>query len=159
MTLADVERELDFSRLPADSGVVTPIAFSDDQPEADVLPDLEGIRTGLMSWAPGKVADPVQRVRNLLYVAAVPDLFQMPMERFVPLVVFDHIQDNVPKNDLFKVLFWIALHPYEGTDSAIDQLAPLGIKNGPSDVEELRNRAAIYAVKLLGRVTGKRPAR
>ena len=43
--------------------------------------------------------------------------------------------------------------------TAIDQMASLGIKNGPSDVEELRNRAAIYAVKLLGRVTGKRPAR
>jgi hypothetical protein len=65
----------------------------------------------------------------------------------------------VPKADLFKVLYWIALHPYEGADAAIDQMQPLGLRNGPSDVEELRNRTAIYAVKLLGRVTGKRPAK
>jgi hypothetical protein len=157
--MADIDRELDFSRLPGDGGVVTPIAFSDDVPEQDVLPDLQGIQTALSTWAPGKVAEPVQRVRNLLYVAAVPDLFQMPMERFVPQIVFDQIEQSVPKADLIKVLYWIALHPYEGADAAIDQMQPLGLRNGPSDVEELRNRTAIYAVKLLGRVTGKRPGK
>jgi hypothetical protein len=159
VTMADIDRELDFSRLPGDGGVVTPIAFSDDVPEQDVLPDLQGIQTALTTWAPGKVTDPVQRVRNLLYVAAVPDLFQMPMERFVPQIVFEQVEQSVPKADLIKVLYWIALHPYEGADAAIDQMQPLGLRNGPSDVEELRNRTAIYAVKLLGRVTGKRPAK
>ncbi len=35
------------------------------------------MRAASAAWKPGQVADPVQRVRNLLYVAAVPDVFQM----------------------------------------------------------------------------------
>jgi hypothetical protein len=38
-------------------------------------------------------------------------------------------------------------------------MGPLGISNGPGDMQEVRTRAAYYAVKLLGRITGKRPGR
>jgi hypothetical protein len=48
------------------------------------------------------------------------------------------------------------MHPEEGDDSAMDQLHDVGLPiNGPSDVVETRNRAGIYGLKLLGRVTGK----
>jgi hypothetical protein len=97
----------------------------------------------------------VQRVRNYLYVAAVPDVFQIPLERYAPLVVFERLQQDIPKEQLFKILYWIALHPADGDDTAVDQLWALGIDNGPSDMEQTRERAAIYAVKLLGRITGK----
>jgi hypothetical protein len=156
VTMADIDRDLIFTRLPPDEGVVTPIARSDEEPDPGIYAQLEKMRVALPSWKPGKVADPVQRVRNLLYVAAVPDVFQMSdLEKFVPYVVYDYIQQEVPKEDLIKILYWIALHPFDGDDKAVDELRPLGLFNGPSDMETTRDRMSVYAVKLLGRLTGK----
>jgi len=109
----------------------------------------------LPTWAPAKDPDTVQRVRNLLYVAAVPDVLQTPIERFAPLEIYDRLEQDVPREQLIQALFWIALHPMDGDHSAIDQLPILGLDYGGVDIEETRNRAAFYAVKLLGRLTGK----
>ena len=156
VTMADIDRDLIFTRLPPDEGVVTPIARPDEEPDPGIYAQLEKMRVALPSWKPGKVPDPVQRVRNLLYVAAVPDVFQMSdLEKFVPYVVYDYIQQEVPKDDLIKILYWIALHPFDGDDKAVDELRPLGLFNGPSDMETTRDRMSVYAVKLLGRLTGK----
>jgi hypothetical protein len=43
----------------------------------------------------------------------------------------------------------------DGDDSAIAQLPILGLNYPPTDPAEVRNRAAFYAVKLLGRLTGR----
>ena len=155
VTLADIERDLVFDRLPSDQGVVTPIAPADEDPDPEVGEDLEFVRESLPKWAPGKVADPVQRVRNYLYVAAVPDVFQIPVERFMAHVVYERLQEDIPKDQLIQILYWIALHPNGGDDAALDQMWALRLGNGPSDVEQTRERAAFYAVKLLGRLTGK----
>ena len=156
VTMEHVERDLRFDRLPADAGIVAPIAPEDEQPDTDMANQLDFMASALLQWKPAQVQDPVQRVRNVLYVAAVPDVFQMdPLERFVPWVVFEHLRQTVPKDDLVKILYWIALHPTEGDDSAVDQLRELRLGNGPSDIQQTRERAALYAVKLLGRITGK----
>jgi hypothetical protein len=76
----------------------------------------------------------VQRVRNLLYVAGVPDLFQMAMERFVPLIVFERIEQDVPKQDLFRCLLDRAAS-YEAPIGD-RSMQPLGLRNRPSDVED-----------------------
>jgi ABC-type polysaccharide/polyol phosphate export permease len=158
--LSQIEEELVFNRLPPDSGVVTPVASLNDPVDGDVAIELENLRTALQAWAPGKVADLEQRVRNLLYVPAVIDVFQYPTESLVPLLLFEQVQQEVPsQDDLLKILFWIALHPDAGSDAAVDQMRPLGVPNGPSDIQEVRGRLAWYAVKLIGRITGKRPAR
>ena len=153
VTLADIDRDLVFDRLPPDDGVVTPVAVGGYAP----FPETECLRSKLPEWVPGLASDPVQRVRNLLYVATVPDLYQMEdIERNTPYVVFDRIRLTVARDDLAKILYWIALHPSEGSDAAADQLRGVCLDiSGPSDQEELRNRTAIYAVKLLGRVLGK----
>ena len=156
VTMAIIDRDLRFDRLPPDEGVVCPIAPADEQPDTDVANHLDFIATTLLSWKPAQIADPVQRVRNVLFVAAVPDVFQMePLERFIPLVVFDHLQQNMPPGDLPKILYWIALHPNQGDDSAVDELQAFKLGNGPSDIDQARERVALYAVKLLGRITGK----
>jgi ABC-type transport system involved in cytochrome c biogenesis permease component len=155
VTLADIERDLVFDRLPSDQGVVTPIASADEEPDPEVAEDLAFVREALPKWAPGKVDDPVQRVRNYLYVAAVPDVFQIPIERFIAQVVYERLQEDIPKDQLIQILYWIALHPSGGNDSALDQMWALRLGNGPSDTEQVRERAAFYAVKLLGRLTGK----
>ena len=152
--MEDIDRDLIFTRLPPDDGVVTPIARPDEEPEPQIAAQLDKMRGAIQDWKPGKVEDPVQKVRNLLYVAAVPDVFQMAeLERFIPYVVYDQIQAEVPEQDLIKILYWIATHPFEGDDSAVDQLRPLGLFNGPADMETTRDRLSVYAVKLLGRVT------
>jgi hypothetical protein len=157
VTPAHIEEVL-FERLPSDAGVVSPIARPDEPIEPELEAELEEVRTRLVSWGPARVADPVQRVRNLLYVAAVPDVFQIPLERYVPHVVFERLQGDVPKEDLIKILFWVATHPAGGDDSAVDDLRSAGIPvSGPSDMEQARERVMLYALKLLGRVVGKIP--
>ena len=150
--------EVMFERLPSDSGVVSPIARADEPMEPELETELEEVRTRLVTWGPARVADPVQRVRNLLYVAAVPDVFQIPLERYLPHVVFERLQGDVPKEDLIKILFWVATHPAGGDDSAVDDLRSAGIPvNGPGDMEQARERVMLYALKLLGRLVGKIP--
>jgi ABC-2 type transport system permease protein len=150
--------EIVFQRLPSDSGVVSPIARPDEPLDPEVEGDLEEVRSRLVTWGPAHVADPVQRVRNVLYVAAVPDVFQMPLERHLPLIVFERLQGDIPKDDLIKLLYWVATHPAGGDDSAVDDLRSAGLKvNGPGDIEQTRERVMLYALKLLGRVAGKIP--
>jgi hypothetical protein len=157
VTLADIERDLVFDRLPSDSGIVTPIAPDEEDPDPDTADHLRYIQEMLPSWQPGKVSDPVQRVRNMLYVAAVPDVEQLPIERFAPQAVFYQLQQDIPKDQLIKVLYWIALHPTDGDDKAVGELWALRFSNDPVDLEQTRERAAIYGVKLLGRLLGKLP--
>jgi ABC-type transport system involved in cytochrome c biogenesis permease component len=144
-----------YDRLPPDSGVVSPVARPDEEPDPVIQPALDRIQAALPGWAPGKVNDPVQRARNLLAVAAVPDIAQMEqVERFVPRLVFARLQTVIPPRDLPKILYWIALHPDDGDASAIHQLQPLGLPavNGPDT--KVRPRIMLYAFKLLGRLTG-----
>lgn len=158
VTMADIDRDLIFSRLPPDSGIVTPISEASDVPDPDAQKQLDDIDVALTKWKPGLVSDPVQRVRNMLFVPAVVDVYQMEgLERFLPHIVFEHVQTGVPKDDLIKILYWIALHPMDGDDSAVDDLRSLGLGNGPGDMQSTRDRVAVYAVKLLGRITGKIP--
>ncbi len=155
VTMADITRDLVFDHLPSDDGIVTPIAPMYEQPSQAASDQLDYMRSALAEWAPGKVADPVQRVRNDLYVAAVTDVFQLEIERYVPLLVFAQIQRDVPKDQLVKILYWIAIHPYDGDDTAVNDLKSLGLEGTPGDIGEVRNRTGVYAVKLLGRVLGK----
>jgi hypothetical protein len=158
VTAAHID-EIVFPRLPSDAGVVAPIARPDEPLDPELEQELEEVRSRLVTWAPGRVADPVQRVRNVLYVAAVPDVFQIPLERYLPHVVFERLQGDVPKGDLIKILFWVATHPAGGDDSAVDDLRSAGLSvNGPADMEQTRERVMLYALKLLGRLVGKIPA-
>jgi ABC-type transport system involved in cytochrome c biogenesis permease component len=151
--------EVMFERLPSDQGVISPIAPADEVLDPDLATELETVRNSLPAWGPGRVADPVQRVRNVLYVAAVPDVFQLPLERYLPHLVFERLQDDVPKDDLIKILFWIATHPAGGDDSAVDQLRATGLDiNGPGDIDQARERVMLYALKLLGRLVNRIPS-
>lgn len=159
VTIDEIMADLVFDRLPPDSGVVTPVAAYDDVPPDDVWFELDTIQAGLETWPPGRVPDILERVRNLLFVPAVVDVYQLPSEPYVPLIVFDMLQRDIDRDVLIKALYEIAVHPDAGSDAAVDQLQPLGIGSGPSDMYEVRNRVGVYAVKLIGRVTGTRPGR
>jgi ABC-2 type transport system permease protein len=157
VTDADIDA-IAFDRLPPDTGIVSPVSRSDEEPDPAIQPALDRIRDGLPAWAPGTVGDSVQRARNLLAIAAVPDILQMEqMERFVPRLVFARLQAVIPPRDLPKILYWIAMHPDDGDDTAIHQLGQFGLPdiNGPS--KPVRGRIMLYAFKLLGRLSGHLP--
>ncbi len=154
VTVADIDRDLTFERLPPDAGIVAPIAPMTEDPPPEVIDELEMVRQLLPQWAPARVSDPVQRVRNLLTVAAVPDVLQLSIERYTASVVFERVQEDIPKDRLVQVLYWIALHPFDGDDTALEQVAALGF-DGRADPQQTRERIAFYAVKLLGRLLGK----
>ncbi len=157
VTEADIDG-IAFDRLPPDSGIVSPVSRSDETPDPVLEPSLDQIRDSLRDWAPGKVGDPVQRARNLLAIAAVPDILQMEqMERFVPRLVFARLQATIAPRDLPKVLYWIAMHPDDGDDSAIRQLGALGLPEISGPTKPVRGRIMLYAFKLLGRTTGHIP--
>ena len=72
--------------------MVTPLAAGLDAIDPALADALAPIYAGLSGWAPGTVADPEQRARNLLYVPALIDLLQLPIDPYVPLVIFDRLQ-------------------------------------------------------------------
>ena len=160
VTIAEINHNVDFRVLPPDGGVVSPISRPGLDPPPEMLDQLNNIADALPNWPPGNVADPVQRVRNLLYVAAVPDVLETEIiESYVPLIVFDRLKQVVPKDDLIRILFWVAVHPSGGDDSAANQLQSLGLGNAPSDMDAIRERVTYYSLKLLGRMIGKIPAK
>jgi len=145
-----------FERLPPDEGLISPIAHSGESPDPTVADQLEQIRTALATWPPAMVSDPVQRARNDLYVAAVPDVLEMgEVERFIPLLVFSRLRKDIPATDLPKILYWIAMHPDDGDDSAIQKLEPFGLPGITGPTQQVRRRVMFYSLKLLGRLTGK----
>jgi len=156
VTQADIDA-IAFDRLPPDEDIVSPISRSDEEPDPAILPQMDRIRDALPTWPPGNVDDPVQRARNLLAIAAVPDILQMEqVERFVPRLVFARLQAVIPPRDLPKILYWIALHPDEGDDAAIHQLGVFGLPDATGPTKPVRGRVMLYAFKLLGRLTGHR---
>jgi len=157
VTRAIIDRDLTFDRLPSDQSVVTPIAPLDQFPERDLEDELVAIADRLVTWGPGDTPDPVQRVRNWLLVLAMHDVAQTPLEAYLPAVVFDELQIRLPREDLIRILYWIAVYPERGYIPPDSEFLPLGLRGIPTNEEEVRSRAAIYGVKLLGRLTGHIP--
>jgi len=147
-----------FTRLPPNEGIISPVSRSDEVPDPAIQPALDRIRDALPGWTPGTAADPVQRTRNLLAIAAVPDILQMEqVERFVPRLVFARLQAVIAPRDLPKILYWIATHPDDGNDAAIHQLGEFGLPDISGPAKPVRGRIMLYAFKLLGRLSGHIP--
>ncbi len=161
VTMEDIDRDIRFDALPYDEGLEAPVAALDEP----VYPDIEAIIQCLLDdlevWPPAWTADPVQRARNVLFVAAVPDMYQMSgIERWAPHAVFEHLAKAYPEDELIQVLYWIAFNPYEGDVFAADRLGETCLRlAGPDDMATLQQRTGWYAAKLLGRITGHIEAR
>jgi len=147
----DVAR-LDFANLPPDYGVVAPIAGPDEKPSEDMDRQLGQIESRLATWPAGRVADLRQRTLNLLCLAALPDLVQNPVERWMPGIVFDRLELSMPRRQLVQILTWIALHPEEG--QVLVDLSAVGI-HGVGTEAGVRERVRWYAIKFVARLTGR----
>jgi hypothetical protein len=156
VTLPEIEANVHWRDLPADTGFYAPISPPGIPPPDDLKDQLDQLRSNLPDWPLGHVDDPVQRVRNFLYIPAVTDVLRTEiLEGYVPLVVFDELKKDIPKDDLVKLLYWVASHPAEGDDVAASRLDQLGLENAPPDMDTVRERVSTYALKLLGRLIGK----
>ncbi|HUR58179.1 MAG TPA: ABC transporter permease [Opitutaceae bacterium] len=144
---------LDYA-VPPDQGIVAPIAAEDEEPYDFLVEQVKGVRDKLPTWEPAADPDEIQAVRNLLAVAGVPDAIQLPVERFLPRVVFERLQEAYPTEKLVKILTWIAMHPEEGT--VVDSLADLGIDGQAGDLMQVRERIYLYAIKFVARLTGRK---
>ncbi len=143
---------LDF-HVPPDQGIVAPVADIDEPPADFIAEQITTLRDRLPTWEPGLDDDELQAVRNLLCVAAVPDTVQLPSERYVPRVVFEHLKDRFPKDKLIKLLTWIAMNPERGM--VLDEVSELGIEGQAGDPYQVRERMYLYAIKLIARLTGR----
>lgn len=150
ITMKDVNA-LDFY-VPSDQGVVAPIG-PPEEAEDFLKEQIESVRIGMGGWAPANSGDDLQNVRNLLCIAAVPDAIQLPVERYLPLVVLQHLQDTYDKDKLTQILTWIVQHPEDGT--VVDNLADFGIEGGAGDPGLVRERSYLYAIKFIMRLTGR----
>jgi hypothetical protein len=151
VTRAEID-SIRFDKLPPDDGVVAPVAQSLDDLPAESTERVAGIAKRLEDWQPGLQGDLVQRVRNLLSAAAVFDVLEDPDEGAVGYVVLDHIREQVPDEDLAKVLTYIIEHPNGG--SVVTKVPELGVQ-GEITEQAARERMGMYAGKLLKRVLGK----
>ncbi len=142
-------------QVPPDRGVVAPFAGDNEEPDEYTAQELETVRRNLYTWRPAFEGDDVQRVRNLLYVAAVPDSVQLPVERHLPPMVLRYLSDMYPQDKLVKILTYIAMHPEDG--GVIVNLGDLGLDAAVGDPWTIRERAYFYAIKFTARLTG-RPA-
>lgn len=162
VALQDPWRAVDIATAPEfgiqtapDSGVVTPFADRFEEPDPSLARLVAGLRQRLRDWPPARVEDPVQRVRNVLSFASQCDVAQLPVERHVPVLALEHLEQTMPREDLVKVLIWIIRHP-EGWKAPPD-LTGLGLGKYWSDPEVVRVRGEQYAVKFLRRLTGRDP--
>lgn len=157
LTVAKIDEEIYFTNLPPDEGVVAPVADPDEEIPLDVRPWITEIERRLPNWEPAHESDRVQRVRNILYIASVPDSLQIsPLENYIPLAVFSYLNDMAPKEELIQLLAWIALHPGDGDLVAVSQVSQVvGFDVSEPDSDTVRERTSLYAVKLLGRLLGR----
>ena len=80
----------------------------------------------------------------------------MPIERYVPQLVFDRLIEDIPRDQLIKILYWIAMHPERRRRLGGRQSQAARADEWPvRHVGETRGRSMVYALKLLGRLVGK----
>jgi ABC-2 type transport system permease protein len=143
-----------FDNLPPDDGDIAPLV-----PNLTAIPPqsrarVDALATRLETWPPAHDPGVVQRVRNLLSVAAVADVLEDPDEGAIGYVVLDTIRNQVLPEDLEKILTYIIDNPTAGT--VITQVPELGIQGAITE-QAARERVGMYAAKLLGRMLGVLP--
>ena len=141
-----------YDDLEPDSGPVTPFVASLDGLDDDAKKRLDNFTDKLSDFAPANDPDLLQRVRNLLSIAAVADLLQDELEGAFPYVIFERLKTDIPAPDLKKLLTWIILHPDENT--VLTKVEELGIMGEVDDVRT-RERVTGYAKKCLFRLISK----
>jgi hypothetical protein len=138
-----------YADLPGDNELATRLSarFADGGKSAGM--DAFGAR--LRDWAPGRLDNPGQSVRNLICVATIADVGENVREGEIARTVYNLLRERFSDDQLRRALAWVALYPNEGT--AVTEAHELGLRHN-FDESLVRDRSALYARKYLGRVLG-----
>lgn len=139
--------EIRFDGLPGDQDLAAPLA-----PASLAAEQTAAFAGKLASWAPGRLDDPGQSIRNLVAVAAVADLCADAREAEIGRLVLRRIGSTFEPAVARQALAWIILSPEDG--QVVTRAPELGLFRHPPE-RLVRQRSAVYASKYLGRLLGK----
>ncbi|OYU15796.1 MAG: hypothetical protein CFE37_03955 [Alphaproteobacteria bacterium PA4] len=129
------------------TGRVAPIAIT--PPDAATASALARIRRQIAKWPAAAEPDLTQRARNLLLIAAVPDLYDSePLQSQLPRLVAAELRARLPADRRAAILAAIAADPAAGSVTARETLPLLGLPANVGDEAPVRNRMGLYAVRL-----------
>ncbi|WP_313671423.1 hypothetical protein [Sandarakinorhabdus sp.] len=118
-------------------------------PDAATTSALARVQRQIEKWPAAAEADPMQRARNLLLIAAVPDLYDSePLQSHLPGLVAAELKVRIPAANRAAILIAIALHPEQGSVSAREELPALGLPANLGDEAPVRSRMALYAAQM-----------
>jgi hypothetical protein len=137
----------DLAIAAAPAGPIAPIAAT--PPDAATVSALARIQRQLKKWPAAAEPDVTQRTRNLLLIAAVPDLYDTePLQSHLPELVSAELKARLPAEQRAAVLAAIATDPAAGSVAARETLPLLGLPANVGDEAPVRNRMALYAAQL-----------
>lgn len=140
----------DMAIAAAAGGHVAPIATT--PPDAATVSAVARVKRQIAKWPPAAAPDLAQRARNLLLIAAVPDLYDTePLQSHLPLLVADELRARIPPDRLPAILADIASRPEAGSVDARASLPALGLAGSTGSEAPVRNRMALYAGQLAAR--------
>ncbi|GGI67857.1 hypothetical protein GCM10007973_01260 [Polymorphobacter multimanifer] len=137
----------DLAMAAASAGPIAPIALA--PPDAATASALARVRRQLEKWPAAAEPDLTQRARNLLLIAAVPDLYDTePLQSHLPLLVAAELTARLPADRRAAILAAIAADPTGGSVAARETLPLLGLPANVGDEAPVRNRMGLYATRL-----------
>jgi hypothetical protein len=154
ITQKDID-SITYDDIEDDAGFITPLAADLDNLDDDSRKRLDDWVAKLDDWKGAQDENVGQRVRNLLDVCCLADMIHSEFEGETAYMVFDKLKSEVDKDELIKACAWIILKPDEG--KCVTKIPELGWDDEIMGEDEIRERAAMYAKKLLGRLVGKLP--
>lgn len=129
---------------------VAPIAVA--PPDAATVSAVGRVQRQIAKWPPAAAADPTQRARNLLLIAAVADLYDTePLQSQLPMLVLAELKARLPADQRRAILMEIARHPEAGSVAARETLPALGLPANVGGEAPVRSRMALYAGLLAAR--------
>lgn len=137
----------DLAIAAAPAGAIAPIATG--APDAATASALARVQRQIATWPPATEPDLTQRARNLLLIAAVPDLYDTePLQSHLPALVAAELRARIPANQRAAILRAIAAAPEQGSVAARASLPALGLPASTGSEAPVRNRMALYAARL-----------
>jgi len=131
----------------APAGQIAPMAAM--PPDPATVSALARVKRQIEKWPAAAAPDLTQRARNLLLIAAVPDLYDAePLQSHLPLLVAAELKARLPKDRRAAILAAIAADPAAGSVAARETLPELGLPANLGNEAPVRNRMGLFAARL-----------
>ncbi len=143
---------IDFTAVPEDRGVITPFAaaISDVGVDPYIIEQRQSLRLNLENLPAARQTDPKLLVSHLLCVAALADICRSSFEAEAPVMILELLKTRVPADTLTAILAG-----YARDAASITLITEVPALRYASSEDQVRERANIYAIKMLGRLLGR----